>query len=57
LLTRSDFNGHNWSPKGMHGYHPDDPHSDALFLSNKEPSISIRSVSDLFHVMEEEIAR
>jgi hypothetical protein len=57
LLTRSDFNGHDWSPKGMHGYHPDDPHSDALFLSNKEPSIAPRSVSDLFHVMEEAVAR
>ncbi len=57
LLTRSDFNGHDWSPKGIHGYHPDDPHSDALFLSNKQPPIALRSVSDLFHVMDQAVAR
>jgi type I phosphodiesterase/nucleotide pyrophosphatase len=53
LLTRSDFNGHDWSPKGMHGYHPEDPDSDAVLLTNKNPSIAIRSVSDLFYLIEE----
>jgi hypothetical protein len=57
LVTRSDFNGHAWSPTGMHGYHPDDPDSDAIFLSNKEPSIAIRSVSDIFHLLEEAAVR
>jgi len=53
LLSRSDFNGHGWSPVGMHGYHPDDPDSDAIFLSNDEPSATVRSISDVFQCMEE----
>jgi hypothetical protein len=52
LLSRSDFNGHGWSPVGMHGYHPDDPYSDAIFLSNNEPSVTIRTISDVFECME-----
>lgn len=53
LLSRSDFNGHEWTPVGMHGYHPDDPHSDAIFLSNKEPSLTMRTIADVFQCMEE----
>ena len=53
LLSRSDFNGHGWSPVGMHGYHPDDPDSDAIFLSNNEPSVTVRTISDIFQCMEE----
>ena len=34
LLSRSDFNGAGWMPKGMHGYHPDDTYSDAILLTN-----------------------
>jgi len=51
LLSRSDFNGHGWSPIGMHGYHPDDPYSDAIFLSNNEPSVTVRTISDVFQCM------
>ena len=53
LLSHSDFNGHGWSPVGMHGYHPDDPYSDAIFLSNDEPSVTVRTISDVFQCMEE----
>jgi hypothetical protein len=55
LLSRSDFNGHGWSPVGMHGYHPDDPDSDAIFLSNHEPSVTVRTISDVFQCMEEAV--
>jgi predicted AlkP superfamily pyrophosphatase or phosphodiesterase len=47
LLSRSDFNGSGWKPVGMHGYHPDDPYSDGVFLSNREPDNTIRSVQDV----------
>jgi hypothetical protein len=53
LLSRSDFNGHGWSPVGMHGYHPDDPDSDAIFLSNREPSAKVCTISDIYQCMEE----
>jgi hypothetical protein len=53
LVSRSDFNGHGWSPVGMHGYHPDDPDSDAIFLSNSVPSVTVRTISDIFQCMEE----
>jgi hypothetical protein len=56
LLTRSDFNGHDWSPKGMHGYDPADADSDAIFLSNKNPSFALRSVSDMFYLLQEAAA-
>jgi hypothetical protein len=47
MLTRSDFNGRGWMPVGMHGYHPDDPHSDAIFLSNRRPPIEMRTIADV----------
>jgi hypothetical protein len=53
LMTHSDFNGHGWSPVGMHGYDPCDPYSDAIFLSNKEPSVTVSSIADVFECMEE----
>jgi hypothetical protein len=53
LLSRSDFNGHGWSPVGMHGYHPDDPDSDAIFLSNNEPRVTVRTISDVFQCMDQ----
>jgi predicted AlkP superfamily pyrophosphatase or phosphodiesterase len=46
LISGSDFNGSGWKPAGMHGYHPDDPDSDAIFLSNHEPSVSMRTIAD-----------
>ncbi len=56
LLLRSDFNGRGWMPSGMHGYHPDDPYSDAVFLSNKEPSVTLRTITDVFQCMEQAAA-
>lgn len=47
LLSRSDFNGVGWNPAGMHGYHPDDPESDAIFLSSYPPGVPMRSLSDV----------
>ncbi len=51
LLSRSDFNGSSWKPIGMHGYHPDDPYSDGVFLSNRPPSEPLRSVQDVHQWM------
>lgn len=51
LLARSDFNGPGWTPTGMHGYHPDDPASDAMFLSNREPSVAVWAVTDVYECM------
>ena len=53
LFSRSDFNGSNWRPVGMHGYHPDDPYSDGVFLSNRQPEFTINSVKDVHHWMSE----
>jgi type I phosphodiesterase/nucleotide pyrophosphatase len=51
LLLSSDFNTPGWLPTGMHGYHPDDPYSDAIFLSNHEPPVPMRSVADAYQCM------
>lgn len=51
LFSRSDFNGSSWKPVGMHGYHPGDPYSDGVFLSNKQPDFAIRSVQDVHRWM------
>lgn len=48
LLAHSDFNGAGWMPIGMHGYHPDDPYSDAVFLSSREPAVRIRTLADIY---------
>lgn len=57
LLARSNFNGHGWSPVGMHGYHPDDSNSDAIFLSNQQPSAALRTIIDVFQCMEAAMAQ
>jgi predicted AlkP superfamily pyrophosphatase or phosphodiesterase len=56
LLARSDFNGPQWVPAGMHGYHPDDPHSDAIFLSNRQPATTPRTIADVYALMHEAIS-
>ena len=53
LIGQSDFNGKGWSPLGMHGYHPDDPHSDGAFLSNRPPAGVVRSIRDVYSCMQE----
>jgi predicted AlkP superfamily pyrophosphatase or phosphodiesterase len=39
---------------GMHGYHPDDPDSDACLLSNVPPPGDPQAITDVFHVMRAE---
>lgn len=51
LFSRSDFNGSSWKPVGMHGYHPSDPYSDGIFLTNREPANQVRSLLDVHHWM------
>jgi hypothetical protein len=55
LVSRSDFNGSGWKPCGMHGYHPDDSYSDAIFLSNHEPRFEMRTVREIFRYMDREM--
>ena len=51
LLSSSDFNAPGWLPSGMHGYHPDDLYSDAIFLSNQEPPVPMRTIADAYSCM------
>lgn len=53
LMSHSDFNGRGWTPHGMHGYHPDDPYSDAVFLSNKPSPVVLHSIADVYNCMRE----
>jgi predicted AlkP superfamily pyrophosphatase or phosphodiesterase len=51
IVSRSDFNGKGWMPKGMHGYHPDDPYSDAIFLSSSQPPVTVHTIADIYPCM------
>ncbi len=51
LIGGSDFNGHGWTPAGMHGYHPDDPYSDGVFLCSHKPSARVHSIADVHPLM------
>lgn len=51
VIGQSDFDTRGWNPVGMHGYHPDDPHSDAIFLSNREPDEPLNGIADLYRWM------
>lgn len=53
LMASSNFNGAGWVPAGMHGYHPDDPYSDGVFLTNRPYSFEIRQLADVYHCMHE----
>jgi hypothetical protein len=53
MMASSDFNGGGWMPAGMHGYHPDDPYSDAIYLSSQPPSFPVRTIADVYHCMRE----
>jgi hypothetical protein len=53
LIARSDFNGRGWMPAGMHGYHPDDQYSDAIFLSNRKPRTAMRTIADIYECLRE----
>jgi predicted AlkP superfamily pyrophosphatase or phosphodiesterase len=52
ILSKSDFNGTGWMPKGMHGYHPDDPYSDAIFLSSSRPTMPVHTIADIYGCMQ-----
>ena len=52
MFYRSDFHSGNWLPAGMHGYHPSDPYSDAVFLSNRPPIVPLHSIRDICQYME-----
>ena len=52
MFYRSDFHSGNWLPTGMHGYHPDDPYSDAVFLSNRPVVPPLKSIRDIYEYME-----
>lgn len=51
LMGGSDFSGAGWRPAGMHGYHPDDRHSDAIFLSSRRPASVVRTIADVYPLM------
>jgi predicted AlkP superfamily pyrophosphatase or phosphodiesterase len=55
MIAESDFNGGGWVPLGMHGYHPDDPDSDAVFLSNITPRVAMKSIADVYQCMLESV--
>jgi hypothetical protein len=55
LLSRSDFNGRGWMPVGMHGYHPEDPYSDAIFLSSRQPTFPVRTIADVYWCMQQAV--
>jgi hypothetical protein len=48
IFARSDFNGAGWTPTGMHGYHPDDPESDAVYLSTRAPRVEPKTIADVY---------
>lgn len=51
LIGGTDFSGPGWRPAGMHGYHPDDPDSDAVYLSSHEPPVALRTITDIHPLM------
>jgi hypothetical protein len=53
LFSRSDFNGRGWRPVGMHGYHPSDSYSDAIFLSNWRPDRDMNTIADIYPCLEQ----
>lgn len=53
LIDGSDFSGRGWTPAGMHGYHPDDPSSDAVILSSHGFPDALRTISDVYPLMVE----
>jgi hypothetical protein len=52
LVSKSDFNGKGWMPIGMHGYHPQDPWSDAIFLSSSQPPVPMHTIADVHACMQ-----
>jgi len=46
VLIEPSFFGRK-GPEGMHGFHPDDPYSSAIFLSNLRPSKPVQTLVDV----------
>lgn len=55
LIGGSDFNGRGWTPAGMHGYHPDDAYSDAVYLSSHPAPADLRTITDIHKTMREAV--
>ncbi len=55
LLSHGDFHGPGWMPAGMHGYHPDDPYSDAIFLSNRKPPAHLHCIADVYSYLQQAV--
>ena len=55
LISASDFEVRGWMPAGMHGYHPDDPYSDAVFLSNRNPPFEVQTIADVYWCMQQAV--
>lgn len=39
------------APRGMHGFHPSAPHSNAMMVSSEDYGSSLNHITDVFHVM------
>jgi predicted AlkP superfamily pyrophosphatase or phosphodiesterase len=48
IFSKSNFNGPQWKPVGMHGYHPDDSYSDGIFLASRTPETEICTIADVY---------
>ena len=55
LLARSDFNGKGWDPAGMHGYHPADAYSDAIYLTNRKPKYPVHHLQEIYANIHESV--
>lgn len=57
LISNSDFSSGGWQPLGMHGYHPDDRYSNAVFLSNRDPGRPMHTIADIHSCLAEAATR
>jgi predicted AlkP superfamily pyrophosphatase or phosphodiesterase len=57
MFSRGDFNGPSWLPAGMHGYHPDDPYSNGIFLTNTTSGKPVRTIADVHDQMLDKACR
>ncbi len=48
MVAQGDFNGAGWNPSGMHGYHPDDPDSDAAVMGNDPEILQLEDIRHLY---------
>lgn len=52
VLIEPSFFGKK-APEGMHGFHPDDPYSSAIFLSNLPPEHPVETLVDVNEVLQD----